>query len=215
MRWLLPLLAFPALLAAQDVRATQDSARAAIAASLIAGARDTVDAHIARAIGFARRAVAAAPTDAESHYLLAAALGRRALRTGFRTALGAATESYRAAQRALVLDSTHAGAHAAVGRFHEELGRHPWPVRATLAALSGEGDVRSASRERAEEAYRTAIRLAPDDVQFRNDYGRLLLLTGRSAEAAEQARIAATLPIRRPVDAWFRDDLRRRVMEGR
>lgn len=213
------LLLLPVALGAQDIQQAPSAptstpvavelriVRGEIASAFIAGARDTVDGHIARAIAHARRAVALAPNDAETHYWLAAALGKRALRTSFRTALKAATESYREAKASLALDSLHAGSHAVIGRFHEELSRYAWPTRVMLSAMSGESDVKSVSLAAAERAYRRAITLDPNMVMYRHDYGRFLIGVGRHAEAEEQARIARTLPDRSAADAWLRDNL--------
>ena len=208
------LVLFPVALGAQEIQRPPSPAhaelvvvRSAIADAFIAGARDSVDGHITRAITHARRAVALAPKDAESHYWLAAALGKRALRTTFRTALKAATESYREAKASLALDSLHAGAHAVVGRFHEELSKYAWPTRMMLSAMSGEGDVKTVSLATAERSYRRAIALDPKMVMYRHDYGRFLLGAGRRAEAEEQARIARTLPDRTAADTWLRDNL--------
>lgn len=208
------LALIPFALGAQDV-ARQPSAaraeiavvRAAIADAFIAGARDSVDGHIERAITHARRAIALAPHDADSHYWLAAALGRRALRTEYRTALRAATESYREAKQALALDSLHAGAHAVVGRFHEELSRHSRPMRMIFAVVSGEEDVKRVSLAVAERQYRKAIAIDASTVLYRHDYGRFLVSAGRLSEAAEQARVARTLPNRTAADPWLRDNL--------
>lgn len=216
------LALFPLTLGAQEISRPPSPAqanllvvRAAIADAYIAGARDTVDGHIARAITHARRAVSLAPNDAESHYWLAAALGRRALRTAYRTSLRAATESYREAKQALALDSLHAGAHAVVGRFHEELSRYSRPSRILLAAVSGEADVKSVSLVVAERQYRRAITLDALTVQYRHDYGRFLVGVGRLSEADEQARIARTLPDRTPADRWLRDDLAALITRAR
>jgi tetratricopeptide (TPR) repeat protein len=217
----LVLVLVPFALGAQDSSRQPTAAdaelavvRAAIADAFIAGARDSVDGHIERAITHARRAVALAPGDAESHYWLAAALGRRALRTEYRTALRAATESYREARQALALDSLHAGAHAVVGRFHEELSRYSRPVRMVLATVSGEADVKGVSRAFAERQYRRAIALDGSMVMYRHDYGRFLVGAGRVTEAAEQSRVARTLPNRTPADPWLRDDLAARIAKA-
>lgn len=210
---------FPLALAAQgpsrsvpnQSQAELTIVRSAVAQAFIAGAADTVDGHINRAITHARRAVALAPQDADAHYWLSAALGRRALRTEFRTALRAATESYREARRALELDSLHAGAHAVLGRFNEELSRYARPTRMLLSALSGEPEVKTVSLAIAEREYRRAIALDATAIMYRHDYGRFLIRVGRLSEAAEQARIARTLPDRSLADPWLRADLNARV----
>lgn len=212
------LALFPFALGAQQISRPPSPAhaelvivQAAIADAFIAAASDSVNDHIERAITHGRRAVALAPRDPDAHYWLAAALGRRALRTEYRTALRAATESYREANQALQLDSLHAGAHAVVGRFNEELSRFSRPMRMILSAVSGEEDLKRVSLAVAERQYRKAITLDPRAVLFRNDYGRFLVGVGRLAEAAEQARVARTLPDRMRADQWLRDDLAARI----
>lgn len=215
------LALFPFALGAQQISRSPSPAQAelvivqaALSDAFIAAARDSVDRHILRAITHARRAVALAPRDADAHYWLAAALGRRALRTEYHTALRAATESYREARLALQLDSLHAGAHAVVGRFNEELSRFSRPVRMVLSAVTGEEDLKRVSLGIAELHYRRAIALDPWAVLYRHDYGRFLISVGRLNEAAEQAQVARTLPDRMAADRWLRDNLAARISQA-
>lgn len=188
--------------------------RAALANAYLAERRDSVDAHIAEATRLARQAVAMAPHDADAHYWLAAALGRRARRTSLTAAVRAGRESYLEARHAVQLDSLHAGAHAVIGGFHEAVARLAWPVRTMVATLVGLPEVRHASLAAAEREYRTAVRLDPASLQFRNDLGGFLARTGRIGEAEDQWRIANALPGTSPVDRWLRQDLRRRIDEA-
>ena len=190
------------------------NARASLAAAYLAERRDSVDAHITDAVRHARLAVAATPDDADAHYWLAAALGRRARRAGFAGAVRAGRESYLEARHALRLDSLHAGAHAVVGGFHEAVARLSWPVRTMVTALVALPDIRQASLASAEREYRAAVRLDPTSLQFRNDLGGFLARSGRVADAEAEWRAAHDLPALTPVDLWLRQDLRRRIDEA-
>jgi tetratricopeptide (TPR) repeat protein len=187
------------------------AARTAIHQSFESVDADSTDRYVTEAIRQGRIAVARLPDDAEAHYWLAAALGRRAIRRG---GIRPALECYREARHALALDSLHAGAHAIVARFNEEVSGFPWSLRLLLATATGIGDIRRASVALAEREYRTAVRLDPGSLQYRNDLGRFLANAGRIPEAEEQWRIARTLPDRAPVDDWLRRDLRRRIDEA-
>jgi tetratricopeptide (TPR) repeat protein len=188
-----------------------DPRAAALAAAYLAADRDSVDRWIDNAIRLSRSALAAAPADADAHYWLAAALGRRARRADVTGAIRAGRESFREAQRALTLDSLHPGAHAIIARFHEEGARYSWPFRMFIASATGIGEIRRASAADAEREYRTAVRLAPASLPYHHDLGRFLASAGRIAEAEELLRIVCTLPGRAPVDDWLRRDLRRRI----
>ncbi len=190
------------------------NARASLSAAYLAERRDSVDTHITEAVHHARLAVAATPDDADAHYWLAAALGRRARRAGFAGAVRAGRESYLEARHALRLDSLHAGAHAVVGGFHEAVARLSWPVRTMVTALVALPDIRQASLASAEREYRAAVRLDPTSLQFRNDLGGFLARSGRVADAEAEWRAAHDLPALAPVDLWLRQDLRRRIDEA-
>ena len=190
-------------------------AKAAIIQAYLSANTDSINRLIADAIRHGRLAVAQWPQDAESHYWLAAALGRRTQRADITGALRAGRESYREARRALALDSTHAGAHALIGRFQEDGARMAWPLRTMAAAVAGIAELRRVTLADAERSYRTAVRFAPNAIQYRNDLGRFLAESGRHAEADEQWRIARELPTREPIEEWMRNDLRRRIDEAR
>ena len=190
-------------------------ARAALIRAYIAADADSINNHITDAIRQGRLAVAQWPQDAESHYWLAASLGRRTQRADITGALRAGRESYREARQALALDSMHAGAHALIGRFQEDGARMAWPLRTMAAAITGIAELRRATLADAERSYRTAVRLAPAAIHYRNDLGRFLAESGRFAEAEEQWRMVRELPTREPIEEWMRNDLRRRIDEAR
>jgi Flp pilus assembly protein TadD len=187
------------------------AARAALNEAFLAAARDSVDRWIDVAVEHARSAIVAAPNDADAHYWLAAALGRRAQRSSFTGAIRAGKESYQEARRALELDSLHAGAHAVVGRFMEEGAHFSRPLRLLVASMTGMSDIRHASMAEAEREYRAAVRLDSTSFLFRHDLGRFFADAGRLSEAEQQWRAVQALPITEPVEAWLRDDLRHHI----
>ena len=210
----------PVGLAAQSVRDAAPApelamllgeARAALTVAQLAAATDSINRHIEQAIVAGRRAVRLAPSEAEAHYWLAAALGRRAQRAGVRAAIRDGSEAYNEARTILALDSLHAGSHAILGRFHEEAVRWPWVVRALVASFTGHREVGQASKQIAEQEYRRAVALAPGVLLFRHDLGRFLVNTERLNDAESQWQAMRALPGSDPVDQWFRHDLRRRI----
>ena len=100
-------LGIPLLCAASAARGQavdpRAEARAAIIRAYLSADTDSINGHIADAIRYGRLAVAQQPQDAESHYWLAAALGRRTQRADITGALKAGRESYREARQVVAL----------------------------------------------------------------------------------------------------------------
>ena len=90
----------------------------------------------AEALGYARRAVQANPTDAEGHFHLARALGRKALSLGKREKVKYAGDVRTHALKALELDPNHAGAKHVMGMWNAEVmrlsGFERWAARNLL-----------------------------------------------------------------------------------
>lgn len=194
-----------------DVALLVRAARAEITMGIVRGERNVIEGHYARATAHARRAVLLAPNDAAPHFFLAAVLGRRALRAGFRAALPLASESYTEASKALAIDSLHAGAHEVLGKLHSEVRKLPWVVRRLVAALTDLDVARSASWERAEWHLKRAMALDSTLVVARVDLSQLYLRTGRRAEAVAVVEALERMPRRSPVDGYFQVEARRRL----
>jgi tetratricopeptide (TPR) repeat protein len=207
LQWILPGLRQDS----NDVALLWRAARAETVMGVVESDREVIEAHYDRAVAYARRAVALAPKDATPHYWLAAVLGRRALRSGFRTALPFASESYREAMHALAIDSMNAGAHDVVGKLNSEVRKLPWVVRRLAAALTDLEVARTASWEEAERHLKRAIALDPTLMVARADLSQLYLRMGRRAEAVAVVEEMERMPRRSPADAYFQGEARKRL----
>ena len=87
--------------------------------------------------GLARRCVALHPDSAESHFVLAMALGRVALQAGGKKKITLSKEIKAEAERTLALDSCHAGAMHILGRWHYELANLSWVLKSFAKMLYG------------------------------------------------------------------------------
>jgi tetratricopeptide (TPR) repeat protein len=194
-----------------DVEMLWRAARSEIAMGIVARERALSDAHYIRATAYARHAVALEPNNADMHFWLAASLGRRALRAGFRSALPLASETYTSASRALALDSSHAGAHEVMGKLHSEVRKLPWVVRRLAASLTKLDVARTASWESAERHLKRANALDPTLMLALVDLSQLYLRTGRRAEAIAIVEQLEKMPPRTPADAYLQGEARRRL----
>lgn len=191
------LEALPVLTAALHKAA----ARAAIGAAWLTGEPRSIPFY-ERASRHARAALALDSLDADAHFWLAAAVGRRAQVTneGVRATAARGDTAYRAASRALALDSLHAGAHLVLGQLHFEVQKLPGLFRFVGFRLLGLGPDMKASLREACEHLKTAARLAPDEVIAQVELGRCYLKRGDSASALRHLQRALDLPLRHPQD---------------
>jgi tetratricopeptide (TPR) repeat protein len=145
-----------------------------------------------------RRAEAQAkaePKNANAHYLYAYAAGRYSQRISVAKALaqGYGGKIRAALEAALKLQPRHADAHIAMGAFHAE-------VIDKVGALVG-GLTYGASREKGEEHFRKALKLAPDSpiahIEMANG---LALMHGRKA-IEEAGNLYAAAAKMKPRDA--------------
>ncbi|HEX7939372.1 MAG TPA: tetratricopeptide repeat protein, partial [Gemmatimonadaceae bacterium] len=194
-----------------DVELLWRAARAETVMGIVEGEREVIEAHYDRAVAYARRAVALAPNDAIAHFWLAAVLGRRALRSGFRGGIAYASESYHEAQRTLALDSMNAGGHEIVGKLNSEVRKLPWVVRELAAVLTDLPVAKTASWEEAERQLKRAIALDPTLMVARVDLSQLYLRMGRRAEAVRVVEEIEKMPRRSPADAYFQGEARKRL----
>jgi len=153
----------------------------------------------------ARRALSSEPTSLDARYWLAAAAGRRASRREPLYSARLVREVYEQATAILAVDSSHAGAHHALGRLHSELLRVPAAVRFVLAH-TGNGDaLRQASATEAEFHLRRAVELDPSVSIYLADLGEFYVKNGRRTEALEIARRLTALEPRLAIQRQARD----------
>ena len=152
---------------------------------------------------YARRAVAANSADAEGHFVLANALGRRALSLGKRDRLKAAAEIKAQAERAIALDARHHGALHVLGRWHAEI-KGLSSVERFLAknVLGGKG-LAAASWDEAERNMQLAVRYGPNIIYHRLDLAEVLDARKKWTAAKEQVDAIAAMTPRDPSDVRY------------
>ncbi len=146
-----------------------------------------------RSVTAARRAVALAPESADTHFILALAVGRLALFEGPRTRIELSREVKREADRAIELDPGHDGAHFILGRWHYEIATLGWFQKAMAKVIYG-GVPPGASVERAADLFARAIDLDATRPGYHLEYARALIKLDRDAEARQQLNLCIELP---------------------
>ena len=141
------------------------------------------------------------PKDANAHYLYAYAAGRYSQRISVAKALaqGYGGKIRAALEAAMKLQPKHADAHIAMGAYHAE-------IIDKVGALVG-GLTYGASKERGEEHFRKAVKLAPDSpVALIEMANGLVLMHGRKM-VEEAGRLYAKAAQMEPRDAMERLDV--------
>lgn len=193
-----------ALVRADDLELRWRAARAAIACGTLSPSQPERTMLYDRAILHARRAVALQPSSTHARYWLAASVGRRAHKDDPVRSARLAIEVHVLASGILADDSSHGGAHHALGMLHAEVSRVPalarfMASRVLRVNLAGRANVRDAERH-----LRRAVALDPSSVQFLADLAAFLVTARRLSDAdTVMARLHAA-PLRHPTDALVR-----------
>jgi tetratricopeptide (TPR) repeat protein len=139
----------------------------------------------------ARRAIRVNPQDAEAHFHLARALGRRALSVGVRDRVKFATEIRAEALEALRLDANHPGALHVMGVWNAEVMRLNGVQRFFAKNVLGGRVFGEASWERAVSYMEKSIAVDPDRIVHHLDLGKIYVDLGDKAKARAQFELAA------------------------
>jgi tetratricopeptide (TPR) repeat protein len=134
----------------------------------------------------ARKAIKVNPNDAEAHFNLARALGRRALSVGVRDRIKFATEVRAEALEALRLDDDHPGALHVMGVWNAEVMRLNGVSRFFAKNVLGGKVFGEASWDRAISYMERAVAVDPERIVHRLDLGKIYLDRGDKAKAREQ-----------------------------
>ena len=140
----------------------------------------------AKAEEYGRRALAANATDAESHFVLARAIGRNALSMGKRDRVKYAGEVRAHALEALKLQPNHAGALHVMGVWHAEVRRLSGVERFFAKNLLGGKVFDTATWNDAVSFLEKAVAAEPDRITHRLDLARVYADVGNKAKAREQ-----------------------------
>ena len=159
-----------------------------------------------KGIARARKAMAVDSTDTNSNFVLAAALGRKAMISGPNERVSASREIKKYAERAIASDSTHAGAWHVLGRLHFKLANLGFAER--LAANTLFGGIPDASEEKAVQFLEKAVELEPDLIIYYFDLARVYRHVGKIDKAADTCRQALGLEPITPDDDGFQQKCR-------
>lgn len=141
--------------------------------------------------GHARRAIRANSRDAEGHFHLARALGRRALSVGVRDRIKFATEVRAAALEALKHDDDHPGALHVLGVWNAEVMRLNGISRFIAKNVLGGRVFGEASWKKAISYMERAVAVDPERIVHRLDLAKIYADVGDKAKAREQFELAA------------------------
>ena len=137
----------------------------------------------------ARRAIRAKPQDAEAHFHLARALGRRALSVGVRDRVKYATEVRAEALEALKYDANHPGALHVMGVWNAEVMRLNGISRFLAKNVLGGRVFGEASWDKAVSYMERAVAVDPDRIVHRLDLGKIYADLGDKAKARTQLEL--------------------------
>jgi tetratricopeptide (TPR) repeat protein len=169
--------------------------------SIASAERDTLYAH---AESYARAAVAANPSGADGHFLLASAIGRVSLTLGKRERIERAVVIRNEALRALGLDPEHDGAYHVMGRWHAEIMRLSGLQKFFARTFLGAGVLDEASWAEAERNLRRAVEIRPGSIYHRLDLAEVLVDREAWADALAQLDALAALSVIEPMDVQYK-----------
>jgi tetratricopeptide (TPR) repeat protein len=138
----------------------------------------------------ARRSIRVNPQDADAHFSLARALGRRALSVGVRDRVKYATEVRAEALEALRLDPNHPGALHVMGVWNAEVMRLNGVSRFLAKNVLGGRVFGEASWDRAVSYMERAVAVDPDRIVHHLDLGKIYADVGDKAKAEAQLDLA-------------------------
>lgn len=176
------------------------AARAAIAMGMLVPDGPERRTSYDRALQHARRGLELAPADLGARYWLAAAAGRRVHRSDPVYSTRLAREVYEHATAILALDSTHAGAHHAMGMLHAGVLRVPRLIRFLAARVLRSDLLERANWIDAERHLKHAVALEPEMVVYVADLTDFYVRLKRLPEAHDFAARLAVIPARHPMD---------------
>lgn len=144
---------------------------------------------------YARRAVTANPNDAEGHFSLARALGKRALSLGVKQRIRYATDVRSHALECLRLSPKHAGCLHVMGVWNAEVMRLNGFTRMIARNLLGGRVFGSASWSEAQRYLEESVASEPTRIVHRLDLAAIYRDRGNRARAKAEYQAALGLPV--------------------
>ena len=152
----------------------------------------------------AEAAIAVKPRDADGHFALARALGRKALSLGTMDRIRYAKLIRVEALEALKYDSLHSGALHVMGSWNAEIMRVNGLERAFAKHFLGAEVFGTASWDEAQRYLEKSVRIDPDRLVHHLDLGGVYADRGHKAKAREQFEFILNAPIREFNDAAYK-----------
>jgi len=121
---------------------------------------------------YAEKALKLNPNDAESNYVMAAALGRMALISGPKEKVAASRDIKKYAELAIQFNPNHAGAWYVLGKWNYEVANLDWAEKTAANLLFG--GVPEGTLDEAIKDYIKAIKLDPDHILYYLDLAQAL-----------------------------------------
>lgn len=160
---------------------------------------------------YARRAVAANPRDAEGHFQLAQALGRKALTMGVRDRVKLASEIRDEALAALALDPRHSGAMHVMGLWNAEVMRLNGFSRAFARHFLGGKVFDAANWEDAQRYLEQSVANDSLRIVHRLDLAAVYVDRDQRAKAIEQYDWIVRAPVTDYNDPTYKTEAMRRL----
>lgn len=167
-----------------------------------------------KAIDLAERSLQVDSSDTHSNYVMAVAMGRKALISGSRERVAASRAIKKFADRALSYDSTNAGAWHVLGRWHFKVANLNWIERAAANTLFG-GIPGDASNKKAAEYLAKAINLNEDYLLYYYDLAQVYVELGQEKKAVETCIAMLQKPERVPGDSDLKEQCQQLIQDLR
>lgn len=189
-----------------DFDALTKAAREAVDIGEHNPSKDTRDSLFNRAEQYARRAVAAKPNDAEGHFQLARAIGKRALTMGTKDKVKFAGVVHDEAMTALTLNPQHPGALHVMGVWNAEVMRLNGFSRFMAKNLLGGKTFGEASWDNALKYLEQAVAIDPSRITHHLDLAKVYKDRDMTDKAREQLEWIAKAPLTEFNDKYYKQD---------
>jgi tetratricopeptide (TPR) repeat protein len=189
---------------ANNYEALWKASRSAVDLAEIAPSQPARDALLAAGQRHAEAAVRAQPADAEGHFSLARAAGRRALSVGVRDRIRFSRIIRDAALAALKIDGTHPGALHVLGMWHAEVMRVNGLSRFIARRFLGADVFGLASWDEAQRLLEASVQHDPHRIIHRLDLAGIYADRGDTTRARELYLWIASAPLVEPNDDLYK-----------
>jgi len=172
------------------------------------GKNPTRDSLYIRAESLARIAVQLDSMDANSHFMMAVAIGRTSLTKGGKERVRNAKVIRDETLRCLEIDPNHDKAWHVLGRWNAEIRRLSGLTRFFAKTFLGAGIFNEASWDKAVEYLEKAVQLSPENIYHRLDLALVYIDVEQYTKAREQLQTVLELPVYDYMDPKYQDQAR-------